>query len=129
MLERMRERARLVRPLILPFILYLLFLVVSTNWLEANPHVPWRAAVALVPMIPGVYIALGIVRAILQLDEMQRRILLEGIAVSFAGTFVLVTSFGLLGFADVPQLNGSYISLFMALLWLVGKLWAARRYE
>jgi hypothetical protein len=85
--------------------------------------------VALLPMIPGLVIAFGVIRAILQLDELQRKILLEGLAFSFTITLTLVMSMGLLGLAGVSQLNGIYIACVMAVLWLVGKLWATRRYE
>jgi len=85
--------------------------------------------VALAPVIPGFFIAIGVIRAIQKLDEMERRILLEGIAISFMGTFVLVVSMGLLERASVEQLNGSYIALFMAILWLIGKLWGHRKYQ
>jgi hypothetical protein len=60
---------------------------------------------------------------------MQRRILLEAAAISFVGTFFLVLSIGLLAQVDVPQLNGTYIGLFMMVLAFLGKLWSSRRYQ
>ncbi len=129
MFERIKQRAKLIRPLLIPFIFYIGLLAFSIKWLEENPESSWRIAVALLPVIPGILIALGIVRAITQLDELERRILLEGIAFSFAMTFILVLSFGLLDFAGVTMLNGSYIALFMAIFMLIGKLWGNRRYR
>ncbi len=129
MIERLKERAHLLRPLIVPLVLYLGLLYLSVTWLEGNPDSPWRIPVALLPMLPGMVIAVGIVRAILQLDELQRKILLEGIAVSFASTLILVMSLGLLGMAGVAQPSGIYIALFMCIVWLAGKLWATRKYE
>ena len=128
MIERMKERAPLVRPLLVPLVLYVGLLVLSTRWLAQNPDSTWRYVIALTPLAPGVFIAGGVVRAILKLDELQRKILLEGLAISFMGTFILVLSLGLLGLVDVPQLNGIYISLIMVVLWLLGKFWATRRY-
>lgn len=129
MLERIKARAKLIRPLIIPLIIYTGLLVFSTKWLESNPESRWGIAVAFLPMIPGIYLGLGVIRAILQLDELERKILLEGIAVSYAITLILVLSFGLLGMAGVPQLNGAYIGLIMLVLWFIGKLWATRRYQ
>ena len=129
MFERIKQRAKLIRPLLIPFIFYIGLLAFSIKWLEENPKSSWRIAVALLPVIPGIIIALGIMRSILQLDELERRILLEGIAFSFAMTFILVLSFGLLDFAGVTMLNGSYIALFMAIFMLIGKLWGNRRYR
>jgi hypothetical protein len=129
MIERFKARAKLIRPLLLPLVFYIVLLFFSVNWLEAYPLSPWRFMVALLPMIPGVFIALGVVRAILRLDELERKILLEGMAISFTLTLILVLSMGLLGLAGIPQLNGVYIGALMALLWLVGKLWMTRKYE
>jgi len=129
MLERIKQRAKLIRPLVIPLILYTGLLLFAANWLESNPESTWRFVVALLPMIPGIAIAIGVMRAILQLDELERKVLLEGMAVSFVCTLILVLSMGLLGMAGYPQLNGVYIGLVMALLWLVGKLWMTRRYQ
>jgi uncharacterized membrane protein len=129
MFERIKQRAKLIRPLLIPFIFYIGLLAFSIKWLEENPESSWRIVVALLPLIPGILIALGIVHAITQLDELERRILLEGIAFSFAMTFILVLSYGLLDLAGVTILNGSYIALFMAIFMLIGKLWGNRRYR
>ena len=129
MIERFKARFKLLRPLLLPFVVYIALLYFSMSWLEANPDTSWRYVVALLPMVPGVIIALGVVRAIQQLDELERMILLEGMAVSFAFTLVLVLSMGLLGFVGIPQLNGIYIGLVMSVLWLAGKLWMTRKYQ
>lgn len=48
----------------------------------------------LLPMLPGIWVAFGAVRAILRLDELERKVLLEGIAVSFAITLIPVMSMG-----------------------------------
>ena len=128
MLERIKERAKLVRPLLVPFVFYIGVLTFSFNWLEENQESSWRIVVALLPMLPGIFIARGIVKAIHQLDEMERRILQEGMVISFAATFILLVTMGLLGKAGIQQLNGSYIALFMALVWMLAKLWGHRRY-
>jgi hypothetical protein len=129
MIERAKQRIKLLRPLLIPFVLYVGLLAFSVRWLEANPESAWRVLVALTPMLPGIFIVAGVVRAIWQLDEMERMVLLQGIVVSFVGTLVLVMSLGFLEMAGVPQVPMTYIALFMALLWLVAKLWIQRRYE
>ena len=72
MIERFRARAKLIRPLLVPLVLYLGFLILSFNWLETHTDSSWRNPMALLPMIPGVWIAIGVVRAIQKLDEMER---------------------------------------------------------
>jgi hypothetical protein len=129
MLERVKERAKLIRPLLIPFALYVGSLAFASYWMEAFPQSSWRYIVALLPMAPGIFIALGVVRAILKLDELERKVLLEGMAISFALTLILVLSMGLLGLAGLPQVNGIYIGLVMIVLWLIGKLWMTGRYQ
>jgi hypothetical protein len=129
MLERLKYRARLIRPLLVPFVIYIGLLVFAINWLEANPESSWRYLIAILPLLSGVFIAIGMVRAIGQLDELERKTLMDGMAISFACTFILALSLGLLGLAGFPQLNGMYIALFMSVVWLVGKLWMTWRYQ
>jgi hypothetical protein len=130
MIERAKARARLIRPLLVPLVLYIGFLIFSMNWLDRHPNQSaWRYGIALTPMIPGIWIAIGIVRAIQKLDEMERLVLLEGIAASFMGTLLLVLSLGFLQLAGFPAVNGVYIGFFMSVLWLFAKLAIHRRYE
>jgi hypothetical protein len=129
MIERAKERFPLIRPLLIPLVFYLGLLAWSLNWLQAHPDSSWRYPVALAPMLPGVFIAFGIVRAIRKLDELAQKILVEGMVVSFVFTLVLTLSLGLLGMADFPQPNVVYISLFMVVMWLVGKLFITGKYQ
>jgi hypothetical protein len=129
MIERMKARAKLIRPLLFPLVLYISLLGFSLNWVESRPDSPWRFVIALTPMVPGIWIAISVVRAIQQLDEMERLILLEGIAVSFMGTLILVLSLGFLQIAGFPPVSGVYIGFFMVVIWLMAKLAIHRRYE
>ncbi len=128
MIERAKERFPLIRPLLIPLVFYVGLLAWSLNWLQSHPDSAWRYLVALAPMLPGIFIALGILRAIRKLDELAQKILLEGMAVSFVFTLVLTLSLGLLGIAGLPQPNTVYISLFMIVMWLVGKLFFSGKY-
>ena len=104
MIERIKERLPLVRPLFVPLILYIGMLAFAMSWLNANPESAWRYPVSLVPMIPGLFLVLGLVRAIGKLDELARKILLESMVFAFALTLILTMGLGLLGFAGLtPQ--------------------------
>ena len=128
MIERFKARAKLIRPLLVPLILYLGLLTYSMRWVNAHADSNWRYLIVLLPMVPGIWIAIGVLRAIQKLDEMERLILLEGIAVSFMGTLILVMSLGLLQTAGFTPVNSIYIGFFMAVLWLIAKLSIHRRY-
>lgn len=113
MIERIKERFPLIRPLLLPFVIYLVFLTVSINWIESHPDSAWRYPVALMPAIPGAFIAWGIVRALRRLDEMSRMILLDGMAISFAFTLILTSAWAFWGW----QVSRSRTRLTSACLW------------
>jgi hypothetical protein len=129
MIERAKERFPLIRPLLIPVLLYIGLLAWSLNWLQSHPDSAWRYLVALAPMLPGIFIALGILRAIRRLDELAQKILLEGMSVSFFFTLILTLSLGLLSMAGLPQPNTVYISLFMVVMWLAGKLFFSGKYQ
>jgi hypothetical protein len=122
MIERAKSRVKLLRPLLIPFVIYILFLTLSSSWLGKHSDSPWRYAIALSPMLPGIWIAIGVFQAIQRLDEMERLVLMEGIVVSFIMTLILVLSLGLLQTAGFPLINGIYIGFVMILMWLIAKL-------
>ena len=66
---------------------------------------------------------------IASLDELQRRIQTEAIAIGFAGTAIVVGGYALLQFAGYAQVNVGVVILIMSLMWLVGKLWTLWRYR
>lgn len=127
--QRIKQRARLIRPLIFPLILYISFLAFAFRWLGSNPNSTWRIPVAILPILPAIAVAAGMVRAISRLDEMERRILVDGTAFSFLVTILLMLTMGMLGMAGLDQLNGIYVAAIMLLLWLVGKLLGNRKYQ
>jgi hypothetical protein len=84
---------------------------------------------SLLAIVPAIALVLMVVLAIGQLDEMQRRIQTEGIAIAFAGTSIVVGVYTLLGLAGVPAPNLGLLLVVMALMWLIGKLWTMWRYR
>ena len=84
---------------------------------------------SLLAIIPSIAFVLMVISAIGQLDEMQRRIQTEGIAIAFAGTAIFVGVYALLGLAGVPSPHWGLLLVIMTFMWLVGKLWTMWRYR
>jgi len=84
---------------------------------------------SLVAILPAIVLVFAIGSAIGHLDEMQRRIQTEGIAIAFAGTAIVMIAFSLLGFAGVPNPNVGILLLVMMGMWVFGKLWTMWRYK
>ena len=91
-----------------------------------------RTQYILLSSIPTVAIAAFVISvgtAIASLDELQRRIQTEAIAIGFAGTAVFCLGYGLLGLAGFPAANWALILPVMGFMWLMGKLWTLWRYR
>jgi len=81
---------------------------------------PWSGWIALV-------VSMGMMIA--SLDELQRRIQTEAIAIGFAGTAIIVGGYALLQFEGFAQINIGIVILIMSLMWLIGKLWTLWKYR
>lgn len=127
--QGIKERAKRIRPLLVPLVLYIGLLALAVSWAPKMDVSPWRYVVALLPLIPGIFLAFGIVRVTSQIDEMERRILFEAVAFSFIFTLILLISSGLLGLVGMPQPSPVIISAVMCFLLVIGKLWGNRRYR
>ena len=90
---------------------------------------PWRDVIALSPMIPAAAMAWVILRELRRMDELQRRIQLEALGVSFAGTAILTFSYGFLEGLGYPRLSMFTVWPLLAVLWIVGLVLARRRYQ
>ena len=90
---------------------------------------PWRDLVALSPMLPAAATAWVILRELRRMDELQRRIQLEALGFSFAGTAILTFSYGFLEGLGYPRLSMFTVWPLLAVLWIVGLVLARRRYQ
>ena len=126
---KMRYPAYIIRRMLLAGAF---FFLVSAGYMTLLDH-GWtgmRAILAgLVAAVAWGVLVVVIALAIGSLDELQRRIQTEAIAIGFAGTAIVVLGYGLLGLAGVVQLNWGLAVLVMLPMWLIGKLWTMWRYR
>lgn len=88
-----------------------------------------RTVVTLLPMLPGLVLCAVIVRSLRRLDEMQRRLQLEALALAFAGTAIVTFSYGFLENVGFPRISMFAVWPLMAALWLVGTAIGRWRYR
>jgi hypothetical protein len=100
--------------------------------LRANISSPFNILAALLP-VPFAFLWISkFIQHIRQLDELQRRIYLEALAVAFPLTFLLLLTLGLLELTiNLPAEDWSYrhVWAMLPLLYFVGLALAKRRYE
>jgi hypothetical protein len=101
--------------------------------LERDDLATWlRVSVALVPVLPFALCLLLTIRGIRGMDELQRRIQLEALAVAFPLTMLLLMTLGLLQRAvTLPFEDWSYLHVwyYLPLFYFVGLAFALRRYQ
>jgi membrane associated rhomboid family serine protease len=106
-------------------------LLVGANALERaiEPAGALKLAINLAPMIGALAGAWAVMRAIWRMDEMQRRIQLDAIAMAFLGTALITFGWGFAEGAGLPHLRAFSVWPIMGVLWAAGMLVAQRRYR
>lgn len=110
--------------------LYVLLLFVA-NWLERalQPTATLLVAINLLPMLGAIVAAWTIMRALRRMDELQRRVQFDAIALSFLGTALITIGWGFAEGAGLPHLRAFAIWPIMGALWGVGTIFAQLRYR
>jgi hypothetical protein len=112
---------------------YVVMLFLVTHHPDWSPG--WRSALALAPILPGLlYLRKGLL-LLRGMDELQRRIQLEGWLFAALGTVIISTiinvfnAHGLVGKwpAHGLEVGGTYLTMFI--LWSVGVMIANLRYR
>ena len=94
------------------------------NWL--------RIGVALIPVIPFLAFLWMLIRCLGRMDELQRRIQLEALAVAFPLSFLLLLVLGLLEKAiklNPEDWSYRHVWFFLPIFYLFGLILAKRRYQ
>lgn len=87
------------------------------------------AILPFAPLIPGFLLFAAIAYALFTLDELQRSIQLQAIAVGFGLSVIVSLTYGLWGLAGGAQANWVLVSVLLVFSWLVGKLWTRWKYR
>jgi O-antigen/teichoic acid export membrane protein len=108
---------------------YLVMVALSVYWLKRNPTAPWRYIIAVLPVLPAMAVPMGAVRCFREMDELQRKIQLEGLAFGFTAAAILTLSYGFLQNAGLPDLNWIWVWPVMGVCLAIGLALARRRYR
>lgn len=107
---------------------YVVVLVAVLLWGDMNGHAPWRLALAVLPAVPAAGIAWAVLRHVRRVDEYQRRILLEGLAVGFALAMIAAITLGLLSAAGLVLAAAPWIVYAVGMVgWAIAGGIASRR--
>lgn len=110
------------------FVIYILILLPSLTFTEQHLDSSWRFVVAVLPMIPLVFIARETVKHLARMDELHRRIQLTSLAMTVLITALVTLTYGFLERAGFPRVSVLWVWPFMAAIWAVTRFVAQRRY-
>lgn len=107
-------------------------------WLLKH-HADWspgaRVAVTMTPLLPGILYLRTLLKSFWQMDELQRRIQIEGLGLALVGTLVVMTALNIFTaegilLVNYPQglgIGGVYLTMFI--LWSIGVSISTFRYR
>ncbi|NIE98240.1 hypothetical protein F3J02_17425 [Acinetobacter sp. Tr-809] len=88
----------------------------TLNFIE----IQWlKIVVSLLPILPALMIALIIIKQFKRFDELQQKIQLQALAISFVGTSLITFSYGFLENVGFPKLTMFLVWPIMAMLWSI----------
>jgi hypothetical protein len=105
------------------------YAAVCLFWMFHGASGHWRIAIALLAMVPAVFVFAAIVRWILHTDEMFRRITVESLALSGGATALIALTYGLLEGAGFPKQSAMWIYTIFMIGWIVASFFVRRRYK
>lgn len=120
---------RYLREFLPAMMAYAVMVIVSVWLLKHKIYPPLRIPFALLPLFPALLAMWAAIRYFRGLDELQRRIQLEGLAFSFLATCVLALSWALLQNAGLPHADVIWVAPALIFFWGLGASIAKRRYE
>ncbi|MBN9886503.1 hypothetical protein [Salipiger abyssi] len=116
--------------LMIGLVAYAATLLVSQRLLAGGTGIqPVRVLVALTPMIPALFICAVVIRAIRDLDEMQRKLQFEALALSFMGTALITFAYGFLEGMGFPKISMFAVWPLMAAIWFIGVMVGRLRFR
>ncbi len=83
---------------------------------------------SVLPMLPALFICWVVETGIRDMDELQRKVQFEALALAFAGTALITFIYGFLEGAGFPKLSMFVVWPLMAGLWVIGVMMGRLRY-
>jgi hypothetical protein len=108
---------------------YAIVLCTSIEILKRFELGAFKYVVVLTPMLPAGFALAIIVRGLREMDELQRQIQLEALAIAFGASAFLTFAYGFLEGAGLPHVSWIWVWPLMGMLWIVGLVISRARYR
>lgn len=90
-------------------VLYLLLFLVLPPIVSAEPGSALALVIALLPLLPALWIAVAVARHVRRVDEFQRGLVLRSCAVGFSVAMLLAVAVALVGGAGIDTRHSEWI--------------------
>lgn len=110
-------------------VVYAAVLFASITLVQRIAPNPIHTLIALLPIIPLVFVFVFVVQFINSIDELERQILVESLAVAAGATALAAVTYGFLEVAGFPNISIWYTYLFVMGAWLIAQPLVRRRYK
>lgn len=111
------NKSRAVLELVLAITFYVVILIISLKALTHIENQSLKVLVSLLPVLPDILVIWVIIRQFIRFDELQRKIQLQALAISFLGTAFLTFSYGFLENIGFPKLTMFIVWPMMGTFW------------
>lgn len=107
---------------------YVLVLAAVSAWGDLDGSSGWRYVWAALPVLPALLVIRAVARHLHRIDDYQRSLLLQSLAVGFGTAMVAAVTLGFLGIAGLPtRLTGWVVYAAGMGGWIVGTALVRRR--
>ena len=108
---------------------YVVILLGVVTVLPATAGSVWRFPLVLLPIVPIGFGLRAFLNYLEQMDELQQRVQLAGIAFAAGATGMVSFVYGFLELAGLPRISWIWIFPMLIILWGIGVGVASRRYR
>jgi hypothetical protein len=94
-----------------------------------HAHGAWKIALALTPLIPLIAVFVSAIQMIRGIDELERQIHIEALAVAAGVTALLSVTYGFLEVAHFPRPSAWFTYAIVMLAWCIATPFVSRKYK
>lgn len=117
------------RDFVVSMIAYVILIILSRLVLDNLGTSPWWYLIALLPVIPVIFLVLAFLRYLSGIDELQQRIQLQAIGFAAGTTALLTFAYGFLELMGFPRFSTFLTFPLMVMLWGLGLSYVTRKYR
>jgi hypothetical protein len=112
----------------LAIVAYML-VILGTRYFFRGVTGPAETVVALLPMVPMIFVFIAVVRFLAGTDEFQRRILVESLAIAGGATALIALTYSFVEGDPLPRPSSSWTWTAFMVLWLISTFVLRLRYR